>query len=89
MITIPIYFLVRILKKKAVRIISSASYTANTKPLFKILEYLNIWDFFEHQFGNFMFDFDHGNLPDAFESLFVKINDTHAYNTRSACLTSN
>ena len=32
-----------------------------------------------------MFDFDHGNLPDAFESLFLKINDTYAYNTRSAC----
>ena len=68
------------------RIISNASYTANTKPLFKSLEkILNIWDLFEHQFDNFMFEFDHGNLPEVFNSLFVKINDTYAHNTRSAC----
>ena len=31
-----------------------------------------------------MFDFDNGNLPSAFDSLFKKINETHSYNTRSA-----
>ena len=54
------------------RTISNALYTDNTKPRFKSLEILNIWYLFEHQFGNFVFDFDNGNLPDAFDSLFVK-----------------
>ena len=34
----------------------------------------------------FMFDYDHGNLPEAFSSFFSKINDIHTYKTRSASL---
>ena len=64
--------------------ISNASYTANSKPLFKELDLLNIWDLYEHQVANFMFDFDHGTLPDVFSTYFVKIKETHSYNTRSA-----
>ena len=73
-----------LLQKKAIRIISNASYTANSKPLFKELDLLNIWDLFEHQVANFMFDFDHGTLPDVFSSYFVKVKEIHSYNTRSA-----
>ena len=31
-----------------------------------------------------MFDFDHGTLPQVFSTYFVKVKDTHSYNTRSA-----
>ena len=73
-----------LLQKKVVRIIANASYTANTKPLFKELDILNVWDLFDHQISCFMFDFDHGNLPEVFNSYFIKVKDTHSHNTRSA-----
>ena len=75
---------IRLIQKKAVRIISSAKYTAHTSEFFKKLNILKLDDLFKAQTASFMWDFDHGTLPEAFNSYFTKVSDVHQHNTRAS-----
>ena len=75
---------IRLVQKKAIRIISNANYTQHTRPLFKELNLLNIDDLFQNQYAALMWDQDHGLLPKCFDSYFTKVRNIHRYDTRSA-----
>ena len=74
---------IRLIQKKAVRIISSAKYTAHTSEIFKKLHILKLDDLFKAQTASFMWDFDHGTLPGAFIVILQKflryINTIHGH----------
>ena len=73
-----------LLQKRAVRIISNARFNDHTEPLFKQLQILKLSDLFKHQIASFMYEYDHNDLPEAFNSLFHKVN--HSSTTRSTSL---
>ena len=75
---------IRLIQKKAVRIISSAKYTAHTSEIFKKLNIFKLDDLFKAQTASFMWDFYHGTLPEAFNSYFTKVSDVHQHNTRAS-----
>ena len=76
---------IRLIKKKAVRIISSAKYTAHTSEIFKKLHILKLDDLFKAQTASFMWDFDHGTLPEAF-IVHVKNNESDCKKGKNATL---
>ena len=73
---------IRILQKKAIRIITNSDYLAHTKPLFKHLNILNFDDMIVHQFASLMWDHDHKLLPNCFSNYFLPVSEVHHYNTR-------
>ena len=73
-----------LMQKRAIRIISNASYTAHTKPLFDNLKILNFKKSVIFQLSLLMWDQDHGDLPKCFQSYFQKTSELHSYTTRSS-----
>jgi len=73
------------LQKKAIRIVSGATYNAHTQPLFKKLELLTIEDIKKLQDLKFIFKYENNSLPDYFLfTMFVRQDEIHRYNTRQA-----
>ena len=75
---------IRLLQKKAVRIITNSDYLAHTKPLFKELNILPFDDMLVHSTACIMWDFDHGYLPSCFTDYFHPVSGIHQYGTRMA-----
>ena len=64
---------IRVLHKKVVRILASVEYDVHSSPLFKELTILIFDDILKMQLAYLMFDYDHGNLPICFKTLFNNI----------------
>jgi len=73
-----------LLQKRIVRIIANADYRAQTKPLFKRLKILDIYDLHTLCIANFMFEYHHNLLPSCFDNLFLRNNQVHKYGTRNS-----
>ena len=79
------YLVDRILKlqKRLVRIITSSTFLAHTKPLFLNLNILPIYALYEYNLGIFMFSFHRNLLPRSFNNMFSLNLQAHEYNTRN------
>ena len=71
-----------VLQKKAVRIISSATYNSPSKPLFKKQKLLYLNDIYELQLQRFMYRIMHDRLPPTICTLFNTHPIRNQYNTR-------
>ena len=72
----------KILQKRAIRVVCKAKYRDHTEPLFKILESLNLSDMFEHCCLKFVHKHRTGKLPAYFDPWFQTPEITHNHNTR-------
>ena len=71
-------------QKRAVRAIAGLDFNASTKDAFRNLQILKIHDLFKFQYASLMWDQDHNLLPKCFNNFFVRVADTHSYETRSS-----
>ena len=71
-------------QKKAIRIITKASYNSHTQPLFKEQKIITLEDVFKLNVCKFMYDYHNHNLPKSLLNLFVTNNDIHTHNTRQS-----
>ena len=60
------------LQKKAIRIISKASYNSHTEPLFKENNILKLKDLYEQQIAIFMHNWENNKLPTSFKNSFTQ-----------------
>ena len=74
----------QVLQKRAIRIISHASFLAHTQPLFSSLKILRLNDMYKYQAAIFMYLCTKQLLPQSLLELFSFNNQVHNYNTRSA-----
>ena len=70
--------------KKAIRIITSSSYRAPSKPLFDRLKLLTIENVYYYNIMLFMYKYMKGLLPDIFSMMFVINKTVQKYETRQA-----
>ena len=70
------------LQKKIVRIMSFKEYIHSSKPLFKKLDILNVYQVNYFVIGNVMYQYSKNQLPPATMSLFKTNEEIHNYNTR-------
>ena len=75
----PIY----ILQKRALRAITSSEWRSASKPIFKKLEVLNIFEIVDYQLGELAFRYSADQLPNIFSSYFTDLTSLHTYDTRS------
>ena len=54
------------------------------KPLFKDLNILRFHELYKSQIASLMWDFDHGNLPDDLNPLFITRSSAHSRDLRNA-----
>ena len=73
---------IKVLQKRAVRIITHSNYNCPCKPLFVKLKVLPIQELITLNTLIFMYNFHSGNLPCIFKSMFVSNSSIHSYNTR-------
>ena len=72
------------LQKKIVRIMSFKEYNHSSKPLFKELNILNVYQVNYFVTGNVMYQYSKNQLPPAIMSQFKTNEEIHNYNTRSS-----
>ena len=70
------------------RIITFSNYNDRTNPLFKLLGIIKFSDLVFLQNAIFMYDFTSGNLPPAFDDLFMPVYKKYNNNTRLASWSS-
>ena len=70
------------LQKKIVRVIKSASFRSESKPLFKELKILPVPELYRYGVLLFMFRFVKGSLPDIFSDLFKRNSEIVGRRTR-------
>ncbi len=73
----------KVLQKKAVRVIAKACYNANSAPLFKKLQILRISDMIDLEVAKLSFRFVNNELPLPIRDLFTPNAFNHNYNTRA------
>ena len=73
----------RLIQKKAIRIITNSHYIAHTDPLFSKLKLLKLDDLYKHQLGIFIYKAASSKLPDSMSSLFTRIQNIHKHNLRN------
>ena len=73
----------RLLQKKAIRIISNADYLAHSSKLFLNLKLLKLDDIMKFQLGTFMYKLKYNKLPSAIPHMFVTNENIHSHNTRN------
>jgi hypothetical protein len=61
---------VKVLQKRAMRMIHNSAYNSHTDPMLKNAKILKIDDLYEYQAALFMFDYTKHNLPISFDSVF-------------------
>ena len=71
----------KVLQKKAVRIITGASYNAHTEPLFKQIKKNEV---LKVKMSKYMFALNRGSLPRPLAKMVYNNNLFHAHNTRNA-----
>ena len=72
------------MQKKIIRIISNVPYREHTEPLFKTLNILPIAKLHVFAVQLCVYKLNHKMLPEIFNSLFIKNEQIHTHNTRSA-----
>ena len=70
--------------KKAVCVITFSSYTAQSKPLFQELKFLNIYQINNLQIILFMLKLINNELPNCFDEFYTLNKHLHTHNTRQA-----
>ena len=70
------------IQKRAIRMISSASWDAHSDPLFKKLYLLNLKNIYVLNVMLFMYRFKKGSLPSLFDTMFVLNTEIHGHFTR-------
>ena len=70
------------IQKRAIRMISSASWDAHSDPLFKKLYLLNLKNIYVLNVMLFMYKFKKGLLPSLFDTMFVLNTEIHGHFTR-------
>ena len=73
----------RVLQKKAIRIISNADYLAHSSKLFLNLKLLKLDDIMQFQIGTFMYKLKYNKLPSLIPHMFITNENTHSHNTRN------
>ena len=73
-----------ILQNKALRIISYMKRRSSTEPLYKELNVMKFGDINTYLIGNFMYRHSKEKVPELFYSFFIKNQDIHVHDTRSA-----
>ena len=68
-------------QKKIARLINSALFRAESEPL-RILKFLNIHEIYKCKINSFMFRFVKGMLPQTFDTIFTRRNDSGSRTTR-------
>ena len=58
--------------------------TASLDPVYERLNVLKFDEIFQFQYASLMYDQDHGNLPNCFNTYFRKVQDIYSHNTRMA-----
>ena len=77
----------KILQKKAIRLIDSAHYYAHTALIFLKFNILNFDQLYFLKIAMFMYKVMNDVFPDVLSSMFVRNNSIHNYNTRlSKCI---
>ena len=72
------------LQKKIVTIMTFSNYTEESRPLFKSLKIIDIYELNTYLTRIFMYWYSHSNLPAYFINFFVQNESIHFHNTRSA-----
>lgn len=72
------------LQKRAIRIIAGVPYGSHTKQLFLDLNLLNVPQIRTYQIGEFMFRYDRGLLPPAYNDFFGHVSKVHSHYTRNS-----
>ena len=72
-----------ILQKKAIRILTKATYNAHTNPLFHKLRILKLWDIYKVQQAKFMHKMYRKALPDPLNYILVLNSQIHDHFTRN------
>lgn len=75
---------IKILQKKAVRVLLNKSWNAHTRPLFYQLQLLTLEDIYNLYISLFMYDIYHQNINTTFINMFSPISNIHHYNTRAS-----
>ena len=73
-----------ILQKRAIRLITFASFHEHSSPIFRKLNIIKLNDLLSYHIAVFMYRFNNSLLPSAFDAFFSKVSEIHYYNTRSA-----
>ena len=79
----------RLLQKKAIRIISNADYLAHSSKLFWNLKLLKLDDTMQFQLGTFMYKIKYNKLPSVTPHMFITNENIHSHNTRNKKRLSN
>ena len=74
---------IKILQKRAIRIITKSQYTSHTDPLFSKLKLLKLSDIYKHQLGIFMYTSVNDQLPDNLTSMLKLTENIHNHNLRN------
>ena len=73
-----------ILQNKALRIISYMKPRSSAEPLYKELNVMKFDNINTYLIGNFMYRYSKEKVPELFYSFFIKNQDIHVHDTRSA-----
>ena len=73
----------RVLQKKAIRIISNTDYLAHSSKLFLNLKLLKLDDIMQFQLGIFIHKLKYNKLPSVIPHMFVTNENIHSHNTRN------
>ena len=73
-----------ILQKRAIRLMTFASFHEHSSPIFRKLNIIKLNDLISYHIAVFMYRFNNSLLPSAFDAFFSKVSEIHYYNTRSA-----
>ena len=77
---------IKVLQKRAVRIITHSNYSSPSIPLFIKMKILPIQELITLNTLVFMYNFHSGKLPCIFKSMFVSNSSIHSHNTRQQSL---
>ena len=70
------------LQKKIVTIMTFSNYTEESRPLFKSIKIIDIYELNTYLTRIFMYWYSHSNLPAYFINFFVQNESIHSHNTR-------
>ena len=75
-----------VLQNKIIRIINGVPPRTNVENLYIKHNILSVKRLYSYNVGLFMYKYSNGLLPDVFDTLFCKLADVNAYNTRNASM---
>ena len=73
-----------VLQNKVLCIILHVKPLSSAEPLYQELDIMKFENINKYLIGNFMYRYICGQVPDTFSSFFIRNNDIHSHNTRTA-----